>query len=319
MNLKEILTELRSNPKQNLQKIAGHQEAIQFLKSKGCTRYHDNGYAVSMTSLPKLGVNPKSPYNTPIGIYFYDAAHYIERKEDDHYLNFQDGAAYIQIFKYRDDAEIINIDEVDVDEYNRYIQMLFSSTEIPTILGISQKQVTDVLVKAMAESHAEARIKSYGGYLWYVLMSLSQSREIGSRKNAGVASRSAVIWNRLIRILKIDVIIDYGSSIIHENEPDQGVVLNPRAIVLVNTIANTTPRKRPPVIPAKKGSVPANKKSEGTIHYAAKFAFYDQLQGKYQTETIKVYALNNKDAKDIAFNLLGIDVKDLVSTKVTPI
>ena len=62
--------EARSNPGQNA-KLSGHPAAVKFLQGKDLNRY-----GVSMTSIPKLGINPGSNYNTPVGIYFYPAEFY---------------------------------------------------------------------------------------------------------------------------------------------------------------------------------------------------------------------------------------------------
>ena len=100
MLLNEIflsLDEARRNPDKN-KKLAGHAGAVQFLQGLG---KDITDYGVSMTTLPKLGINPGSKYNTPVGIYFYPADYYLRRKAGSGKgkLDFQDDAQYIQIFE----------------------------------------------------------------------------------------------------------------------------------------------------------------------------------------------------------------------------
>ena len=240
MQLQELLLELRRNPGQN-QKIAGHKEAIQFLKSKGCTQENDNGYGVSMTTIPKLGVNPSSKYNTPVGIYFYTAAHYIDVKGHGGYLEFQDDAPYIQIFKFSPD-KVLSIDSLSPDQYGDYIKLLYSNiNSVATLLSASEEVVTRKLGEFLIEAPRESKVKTYGGYLWYVLWQLSRFHLKVKNRPQGQAQRSSIIWNSLFRLIGVDIIIDDGSEVIHENEPSQGVVINPRSIQHATTIENTRP------------------------------------------------------------------------------
>jgi hypothetical protein len=146
-------------------------------------------------------------------------------------------------------------------------------------------------------------------------MALSHAREIGSRQNAGVASRSAVIWNRLIRILRIDVIVDHGSGIIHENEPNQGVVLNPRAIELIKTIKNInpatsrlTPRNGAHAI-SKKDTIKGNHQ-----FYNVTFKYYDtKNHGIPTVNKCLVTAEDKQHAINKVLDVYDIDQSHLIS------
>jgi len=72
----------------------GHAAALAFLADKDLSRY-----AVTMTELPKVGVNPRSKYNTPVGIYFYPADYYFDTIKKDETLPFQHSAKYINIIE----------------------------------------------------------------------------------------------------------------------------------------------------------------------------------------------------------------------------
>lgn len=68
-NLQQIL-ELRRSEQERARvpekaSELGHPAAVAFLENKDRKRY-----AVTMTEIPKVGVNPSSGYNTPLGIYF---------------------------------------------------------------------------------------------------------------------------------------------------------------------------------------------------------------------------------------------------------
>ena len=329
MNLQEILTliEARRNPKQNV-KISGHEEAVKFLHSRWVTTENDNGYGVSMTELPKLGINPASTYNTPVGVYFYPANYYLDMKSDDLELDFQDGADYIQIFKYNsDDASILSISDVDVGMYHKFQQKLFSNvSSIATLLNASEKNTTSNLAYIMTHAGDESLHKSYGGQLWYILFALSKSHENSFNDRKNMAKRSATIWNSLFRLIGVDIVLDNGSGIIHTNEQTQGVVLNPRTIQLIKTIKNITPM-HPEISQSisnhikntKKTPKPINNKMIGAKLYSVTIQYYsvDDLKQMTALENeAKVYAHNENDATDLVVKHLGIAGSQLYQIEV---
>jgi hypothetical protein len=230
------LAEARRNPGQN-EKLSGHPAAIKFLKGKDL-----RNYGVSMTSIPKLGINPGSNYNTPVGIYFYPAEFYMQMKEDDasKKLPFVDDAPYIQIFELAGNVE--DIDKMDVTKYNSYISKLYANiNKVSQLLNISENYAHKEIADALMSAGSQAKDSSYGGRLWYVLYTLSRAE--GAQKRSSAAPRSSVIWNSLLRIIGMDGVIDNGAGIIHKNEPFQGVILDPRSLRHVETIENKSANK----------------------------------------------------------------------------
>lgn len=215
------------------ERLSGHKAAADFLKQT-----HDmKHYGVSMTKLPKLGLNPQSKYHTPLGIYFYPAEHYYEYKsvEPPHELEFQDDAAYIQIFKIG--GNILYLDEVDYYVYHNVVKKMYSvSGSIAEMLGLTKTEVDVRIAQSMMDADSYSKKKSYGGLLWYVMYDITGTGKSERRRN--MAPRSAVMWNKIIRLLGIDVIIDRGEGIIYSAEPYQGVVLNPTSIKHVESIPN---------------------------------------------------------------------------------
>lgn len=225
------LLEARRNPKQNL-KAEGHEAAVNFLKNKGREM---RNYGVSMTTIPKLGINPGSRYNTPVGIYFYPAEYYVRNKEVGKKLEFQDDAPYIQVFELKGNYE--DIDAMSSSVYTEYVRKLFNNVgKVATLLNLSEKEAMDLLSKCTVNARSEAKNDTYGGHLWYILYAVSSNA--GKEKRNAAPPRSSVVWNSLLRLLGIDGLIDSGEGIIHENEPNQGVALDPRSVTHVNTFRN---------------------------------------------------------------------------------
>ena len=228
-----VLSEARRNPEKNV-KNEGHQAAVTLLKSVPNRELYK--YGVSMTDLPKLGINPGSRYNTPLGIYYYPAAYYVRKKGAGKELEFKDDAPYIQVFKINANT-IERLDEINESTYAGYMKMLYKHIgQISTYIGKSEKETHGLIGKMITEAPTEAMNKTYGGQLWYILYSLGLYAGRDKRDNA--PPRSSVVWNAMIRMLGLDGVEDDGLGIIHVNEPYQGVIVNPRAVEHITTIRN---------------------------------------------------------------------------------
>ena len=235
MKLQELFTaslfERRRNPEMS-ERATGHAAAVAYLQARGQSVAT---MGVSMTTIPKLGINPGSKYNTPIGIYFYPATYYLETKLDKSELEFQDSAPYIQIFKYS--GAVLNIDTVDRDQFSQYITTLTRNLDnIAQLVDYKGPDVSAWFYSIVADATTQAAHHSVGGHLWYILYTLCSSANKGPKGQK--TPRSAIVWNKLFRMLGVDVIVDSGAGIIHKNEPVQGVVINPNAVSLLKTISN---------------------------------------------------------------------------------
>jgi hypothetical protein len=235
------INEARRNPEKNI-KQQGHEAAVEFLSDTQVADDIDH-YAVSMTMKPKLGINPGSEYNTPLGVYFYPADYYLEKKSSNLELPFMDEAPYIQILRFT--GPVLYLNYVDYDQYGKLVNKIFGMVpELANQFGFNRDSLDDNLTAIVVDASSNAIIKSYGGYLWYILYKLSSYLSENNFKLRGtdktpIAKRLAVVWNKLIRMLGYNVVVDMGDGIIHENERSQGLVANPSALQLVKTITNS--------------------------------------------------------------------------------
>ncbi len=190
----------------------GHAAAVKFLKSVPAKEL-DN-YVVTMTELPKVGVNPGSDYNTPIGIYFYPGKYYLARALRGG-LPFQYDAPYIQILKLTTD-QILDLEKVTSASYDQAVKKLLSLDLVTRLSPGNQSKIQQF----QQESARRTRVKRPGGQLWYVLWQTSNLLEEEYHKS------SHVIWNWILRQLGYKVVMDPGLRIIHQNEPTQGLILD---------------------------------------------------------------------------------------------
>lgn len=238
MKISQLLTELRSNPEKNKDRMFGHAAGLREVNKLLPT--HPN-LGVSMTRLPKLGINPNSPYDTPIAICYYPADFYSIKKSTGKELPFQDDANYIQIFDGV--GNVLNFNDMTEADLTDYVAALRAkAAAIAPIIELSVHTYHAILTVILEGAAADASVQTPGGRFWYILYSLS-NRKHGQAKNG--AKTHAIAWNKLLRVLGIDAAVDNGDGILHPNEPNQGMVFNPTAIKHIQTIETPAARETP--------------------------------------------------------------------------
>ena len=185
---------------------------------------------VSLTSIPKLGINPRSHYNTPLGIYAYPAEYVIQkvgRKLPLNKLPFAGDEPWVNIFRVSEDSNVIDLDEVTEDMYNEYCQRFYEILNKRFSIVVTNK----VFARFKEEAKTEARVKTPGGRLWYVSMQTSKAITDPGKSNS-------ITWNKLFRDVGIDGFIDMGKGIIHPSEPTQAVFFSMKPIQVLDRVEN---------------------------------------------------------------------------------
>ena len=189
---------------------------------------------VSLTSIPKLGINPRSHYNTPLGIYAYPAEYVFQkvgRKLPLNKLPFAGDNPWVNIFRVSENSNVIDLDEVTEDMYNEYCQRF---VEILSKRYKSPIETTNkVVVRFKEEAKTRARVTTPGGKLWYVSMEVSKELNDLYREKT-----RSITWNKLFRDVGIDGFIDMGKGIIHPSEPTQAVFFSMKPIQVLDRVEN---------------------------------------------------------------------------------
>lgn len=262
MRLQHIF-EYRRNPELNTVE-QGHQGALDFIKNN-IDYNSEYNCGVTMTSVHKVGLNPQSSYETPVGVYFYPVNYYVYTKERHFALEYQDDAKFIQIFRIN--GNVLLLKEMTDSETMSYVQDLIGL--VPTLsktYNVSGDKLRVFIQTTYKDSKEYALVQSPGGYFWYVLFELSKFLAIPDAiprkktkntdddeddpfavtkiKNGRVtASRNTIIWNKLFRMLGINAVVDNGAGIVHQNEPTQGVVFDTSSIHVIKTFENSATDK----------------------------------------------------------------------------
>ena len=223
MRLKEFILEARRNPRLN-PKIAINQILIDRLKATEDYIADTDNLFVSFTAIDKLGVNPRSRYNTPLGIYAYPAK-YVQavtgRYKSMYTLPFAGANPYVNIFSTK--GNIINLNQINDEKLNNYYQKI-----INLYAKYSNDKSSNQITNLINQADYEANYHNNGGYLWYVTMMASKLlANIPEWKNFNYS----ISWTKLFRSIGIDGCVDLGTGIIHKNEPTQAVFFDVNTIV----------------------------------------------------------------------------------------
>ena len=208
------VAEARKNPEQNTKYQSGWAELAAWAR-KNNVWLKPHEWAISMTYVPKLGINPGPGISedTPRGIYFYPFQWAYSVKMDKEALPWADNAPYIQLFQYSTGTE------------------LHDPNQIPLASAVAQLKnygITDEDIAAEKEN--DPSISTYNLLVWCLGRKYDDNKRV-------------TILNKVLRNLGYDYMIDNGKGWIAINEPIQGVVLNPKIIDKVVTFNNYTRKK----------------------------------------------------------------------------
>lgn len=190
---------------------------------------------LTFTSVDKVGINPKSSYGTPNGIYCYSLEYYNSVQGE---VPFEsNNPKYVTIFKC-DSSKMLKIGDLDESEYNSILEKLIEINNEYKIklnetgyINTGLFEFNDIL----EHSKDTALIKTFGGILWNTTRLLSIDIAKFEKLKTYVN-----IWSRLFIRLGYIGVIDECSGIIHANEKCQAVVFSNNHI---NVIDRTTYRK----------------------------------------------------------------------------
>lgn len=154
MRYREI-SEARRNPEQNPK-----EKPVEKLM-----QYNNNGYYMSYTAIDKLGINPRSGYNTPIGIYSYpieadSVVGGIIAANDLSRVPYMGEAPYIWIFKPKSVDRGLIIRDYTGEDYDSDVDLLYK------YFRNADERISSAFDAIKESAQRDARINSAVGYLW---------------------------------------------------------------------------------------------------------------------------------------------------------
>ncbi len=254
------LQESRRNPKLNNRAKYGEgiSELLAWSDTPGCF--------VSFTEIPKLGINPKSGFNTPIGVYCYplDSQAVVDEIEQNA-LPFAGESPFINVLRLTaDEDSTIYFGGESPDRYktlnDRTARWLAKRINLVAHHDhddhdLSEDEKLKGIWKAVYPYAAEkARPKTQDGIWWNFTRLAAMMAQSGGEIEIDQLSevvgqvdrydeRASSMWTRLMLDIGILAVIDdAGNGIIHNNEPYQAVFFSTKAFRPVDRFPN--PRAR---------------------------------------------------------------------------
>jgi hypothetical protein len=197
---------------------------------------------VSFVAVPKLGINPRSKFNTPLGIYAYPAGYVIIRADDHkemrHSLPYAGDQPYAAVFSAG--GNIIDIRRMSANdeklyydklrEFAKRLPKINSDIYIPNGIAKDWLSILELCIKLAPD---RAKFKNLpGGRLWYVTYRFS------NYYGPQYGQNPIVTWNKLFRSIGIDGVVDEGAGIIHEAEPTQAVFFSLAPLRVLGIVDN---------------------------------------------------------------------------------
>jgi hypothetical protein len=182
---------------------------------------------ITFTAIDKVGINPKSQYDTPLGIYFYPLDYVVKNEMN---VEFAGNQPYINLCEFIRPDKILHMNP-DIENQKGL-----------ELLDIFPKEEVDAALRSIEEKY---ELRSDYSKLWLVTKEL--------------ASDKPILWNANLRKCGIDGFVDHGTKTIHRSEPTQGVVLTGTSLKRILVIPQVLFSKQGDSIPVRKTSIDISK------------------------------------------------------------
>lgn len=190
---------------------------------------------ISFQGILKVGVNPRTEWDTPLGIYAYPVSEMFERYSPTN-VPFAGDRRYAFIMRANGEVcELQNMQdgylEADLQRIcKKYRSMFYSPT--PSDHESTREECIEFF-EAMYLDWVSRYQHHNGKSLWYTTERMASFIE-----NRFPTRSRAMVWNALLRTCGYDVIVDRGEEIICSNEPAQAVFLHRGALRVMSAAPN---------------------------------------------------------------------------------
>ena len=161
----------------------------------------------------KIGINPKSTYNTPIGVYCYPIKAYWNNIESNN-IDFAGHQPHLYVFKAKRPEKLLVASKYTLRDYVKdfkELEEIFSNTQDLT------KITKDISINNSKYFNFD---ENKPAKLFWTL-----TREIAYKiKEKGIKSTVPVIWTQILRRFYDGVVDDMNWGFIYEAEPTQAVL-----------------------------------------------------------------------------------------------
>jgi hypothetical protein len=255
--LKKLIVEMSRYKKETGKSSWGAEDLKKYLPKTPDGPNDLPQYAFTMTQLNKVGVNPGSEYNTPLGVYFYPLTHKMYKSLIDDDLPFAGQMENVNLVKLNnldspkwlrvsDRNQSINLEALQMKAYN------FFDDSNKKIARVEDNEYTfeTALERWGRWTKRESKFSSTS-LLFSFCAFLIKKVDLKSSSSKVAPGRR---FNQVLRHLGFIGVYDGGKGVIHENEPEQLVALEPSAYTVIKSYNTNEIRKDKLNVPGRMDS-----------------------------------------------------------------
>jgi ADP-ribose pyrophosphatase YjhB (NUDIX family) len=188
----------------------------------------DDNYFVSFTDLEKIGVNPNNRFSTPIGVYAYNLK--------DLWQDWVSGDRF-----FGDDRKYVNLIRLNTDRVLNLSSYANYSKDINFLKDVYEKSIKKKVGKNFEEFVEDVKqnadlykYDNQASEIWGVSQAIAETDQ---SRVGQYTKRSTIIWNKILRDMGYDAVVDKGSNI-HILQSSQAVFLVPSSYELIGRYMN---------------------------------------------------------------------------------
>jgi len=190
----------------------------------------DEQVFVTFSNINKLGINPSSAFDTPLGVYAYPLDYVLNHDRPDE-LPFAGNRTWAIVFTARGVIYELYDENDDLDEMEEAVMRKLLELADWICAGhpdaedeIKTRVFDNARLEAFHPDRAESR-------MWYYTMIAAEMLT-----EMGIYAKTSIAWNALWRKMGITGVVDYDTGTIHSNEPTQAVFFETKNLSLVSTL-----------------------------------------------------------------------------------
>lgn len=249
-------------------------------------RSDSDNYFVTFTEIEKVGVNPKSTFNTPLGIYSYPISYAYKLISQGREIPYAGDRPFASILEAKKSANPLVADKYTSADFSKDLKKIES---IYNRVKTKNKNFYKFLKSAKELSY---RPDKEVFVLWNLTRLLSR---LASKKKGG---DNVVLWNKILRELGYDYVVDYrGLGLIHTNEPIQCVFLSKNSFNTSRTVLNKN-----------YGELPSNKEPFSSSWVHKYFSPKQDVEALKLVDEYNPYFLENITGKKLLLHYYGDNV-----------
>jgi hypothetical protein len=209
-----------------------HRDDRPTLMSKLLAHSHDENVFVTFVDMLKVGINPQSEWDDPVGVYLYPVREVISgaASNNGHLIPFAQERRYA--FLIRSTGNLLELQDYTADDLDRDLEKI-AKKFWPLIMNNEMDDDPEEQWEHMLSMWYERWGAQPGEAIWRITDRIANYIELRAPSRS-----SRMIWHQLFRACGYDGVVDRGDKIISPNEPAQCVIFNMAALTVLEASNN---------------------------------------------------------------------------------